>query len=84
MSRSKLTADRLSEVMDEAGVSRAVLVPPGRDADRNDFCLAAAQARPGRFAVMGRLQIERPDAPAKLEQMFTQKGMLRNPADFRA
>jgi predicted TIM-barrel fold metal-dependent hydrolase len=71
-----LTAERLSAVMTEAGVNRAVLVPPVLESDRNDLCLAAAQKWPDRFAVMGRVLVEQPDAPAKFEQMLAQKGML--------
>lgn len=40
--------------MDEAGVARAILVPPSWEGDRNDVVLAAARAWPDRFAVMGR------------------------------
>ena len=40
--------------MDEAGVARAILVPPSWEGDYNDVVLAAAQAWPDRFAVMGR------------------------------
>jgi predicted TIM-barrel fold metal-dependent hydrolase len=71
-----VTASELSAAMAEAGVNRAVLVPPGRDADRNDLCLAAAQAHPDRFAVMGRVPIDRPDSPKLLEELFAEPGML--------
>ena len=47
-------------VLDEAGVHRAVLVPPSWEGDRNDLALAAAARHPDRFAVMGRF----PLAPA--------------------
>ncbi len=47
-------ADLLQE-MNTAGVDRAVLVPPGWEGSRNDLALAAAQAHPDRFAVMGRI-----------------------------
>jgi L-fuconolactonase len=48
-------ADLLRE-MNSAGVDRAVLVPPGWEGSRNDLALAAAQAHPDRFAVMGRIR----------------------------
>jgi len=41
-------------------VSRVVIVPPSWEGDRNDLGLAAARRHPKRFAVMGRLAIERP------------------------
>ena len=40
------------------------------------FGLAAAQAHPDRFAVMGRVPIDKPDAPELLEQLFAERGML--------
>ena len=62
--------------MDLAGVSRAVLVPPSWEGDRNDLALEAARSHPERFAVMGRFSLQqRPDAEtvAKWKQ---QQGML--------
>jgi hypothetical protein len=43
--------------MDEAGVDRCVLVPPSWEGDRNDLALDAARRYPGRFAVMGRINL---------------------------
>src|SRR6202795_4111214 len=57
-----LTAEKLLEKMDAAGVARAVLVPPSWEGDRNDVVLAAAQRYPDRFAVMGRLSLEAPES----------------------
>jgi L-fuconolactonase len=64
-----LTAERLVEEMDAAGVSRAFLVPPAFDGiGRNDYSLAAAARYPGRFAVMGRLPLDSPDGPELVER----------------
>jgi predicted TIM-barrel fold metal-dependent hydrolase len=71
-----LTYDRLITMMNEAGVSSAVLVPPSWEGDRNDYSLEAAQKYPNRFAVMGRFAINKPEERAKLETWHTQKGML--------
>lgn len=71
-----LTHPKLLTLMEEAGVDRAILVPPSLDGDRNDLCLAAAAEHPDRFAVMGRIFLQSPSAPAKLEEMKRQKGML--------
>jgi predicted TIM-barrel fold metal-dependent hydrolase len=49
------TNDDLLQEMNAAGVDRAVIVPPGWEGSRNDLALAAAQAHPDRFAVMGRI-----------------------------
>jgi predicted TIM-barrel fold metal-dependent hydrolase len=48
--------------MDTAGVDRAVIVPPSWEGDRNDVALAAAAQYPERLAVMGRIDLSRPDA----------------------
>ena len=56
----ELTAEQALARMDEAGVHRAVLVPPSWEGDRNEVCLAAARDYPDRFAVMGRFPIEDP------------------------
>lgn len=71
-----LTAQKLNALMDEAGVTHAILVPPSLEGDRNDLSLAAAQAQPDRFAVMGRLLLHKPDAREKIERWKEQKGML--------
>lgn len=71
-----LTYDKLSTMMNEAGVSSAVLVPPSWEGDRNDYSLEAAQKYPNRFAVMGRFAINKPEERANLERWRTQKGML--------
>lgn len=71
-----LSAERLLAKMDEAGVDRAILVPPSLEGGRNDLCLQAATDYPDRFAVMGRLLINHPDAPQRLKEMASQKGML--------
>ncbi len=71
-----LGKDELLKEMDAAGVSRAVIVPPSWEGERNDLALAAAQAHPDRFAVMGRLD---PDAPGTREAISgwrKQPGML--------
>jgi hypothetical protein len=70
------TADEVLRAMHSAGVERVIIVPPSWEGDRNDLALAAAQAHPTRFAVMGRLD---PDAPGAREQIKTwreQPGML--------
>src|SRR5690349_5770770 len=47
------TLERLVPMMDEAGVDRAVIVPPSWTGDRNDCGLEAVSHYPDRFAVMG-------------------------------
>jgi predicted TIM-barrel fold metal-dependent hydrolase len=62
--------------MQEAGVARAVIVPPSWEGDRNDLALEAARLHPDRFAVMGRLPIEKPESRALVASWKTQPGML--------
>jgi predicted TIM-barrel fold metal-dependent hydrolase len=57
-------------------VDRAVLVPPSWEGDRNDLALDAARLHPERFAVMGRLAIEKPESRPLVEGWKRQPGML--------
>lgn len=70
-----LGAPEVVAEMDAAGVARAVLVPPSWEGIRNDLALAAVAAYPGRFAVMGRVDVTRPDS-VDLSTWRDQKGML--------
>jgi predicted TIM-barrel fold metal-dependent hydrolase len=63
-------------MMDEAGVDRAIIVPPSWEGDRNDYALDAAGARPDRFRVMGRIALKDKRAPHLLAAWKQQPGML--------
>ncbi len=71
-----LTWERLLAEMNEAGVDRAILVPPSWEGDRNDHALAGAAAHPDRFAVMGRLALDQPGNAKLLNNWKKQPGML--------
>jgi len=62
--------------MDLAKVSRAILVPPSWEGDRNDLALEAARQYPDRFAVMGRLALQDPNSRALVADWKKQTGML--------
>jgi hypothetical protein len=62
--------------MDLAGVSRAVLVPPSWEGERNDLALEAAGQYPDRFAVMGRLNLQDPASRDAVPGWKQQPGML--------
>lgn len=62
--------------MDEAGVDRAVIVPPSWEGERNDLGLEAAQLYPDRFGVMGRIDCEAPGARGRIATWRQQPGML--------
>jgi L-fuconolactonase len=68
--------DDLLKEMDGAGVDRVVIVPPSWEGDRNDLALEAARLHPDRFAVMGRLAIERPESRGQIAGWKRQPGML--------
>jgi L-fuconolactonase len=71
-----VTAVEVIGWMDEAGVDRAVLVPPSWEGDRNDLALAAVAKYPDRFAIMGRLDPDSPGAHEKIARWNQQPGML--------
>jgi L-fuconolactonase len=71
-----LEPDELLTAMDAAGVSRAILVPPFLDGDRNDLVLQAARAHPRRFAAMGRVDLEDPSSRELVPRWREQPGML--------
>jgi predicted TIM-barrel fold metal-dependent hydrolase len=70
------SADDALQAMNAAGVDRVVIVPPSWEGDRNDLALAAARRHPERFAIMGRLAIERPESRGALDEWKRQPGML--------
>jgi len=72
----ELTWQTVLATMDGAGVDRTILVPPTWEGERNDLALEAARTHPQRFAVMGRIAPESPQAPAQLEGWLRQPGML--------
>ena len=70
-----VTRDLLLAEMDAAGVSRVVIVPPSWKATQRS-ALEAARLHPKRFAVMGRLALERPESRALVADWKKQPGML--------
>jgi predicted TIM-barrel fold metal-dependent hydrolase len=71
-----LSAEQMLAWMAEAGVDRAVIVPPSWEGDRNDIALDAAVRYPETFAVMGRLPIEHPASRDQVAGWKQQPGML--------
>jgi predicted TIM-barrel fold metal-dependent hydrolase len=70
------TIEKLVPLMDEAGVDRAVIVPPSWPGDRNDYGVEAARRYPNRFAVMGRIPLKNPQSAELLRKWKEQPGML--------
>ncbi len=73
--RSPIDAPVLQAEMASAGVDRVVLVPPLWDPGANAYSLSLAQAEPARYAVMGVLDPELPDAPERLRHWRDTPGM---------
>jgi len=71
-----LTYQRFVPMMDEAGIDRAIIVPPTWPADENDHALEAARKYPDRLAIMGRFEVDRPQSKALLPTWKSQPGML--------
>jgi predicted TIM-barrel fold metal-dependent hydrolase len=69
------TIEKLVPLMDEGGVERVVIVPPSWPGDRNDYALEAVKRYPNRFAVMGRIPLEKPESAALLPKWKEQPGM---------
>jgi L-fuconolactonase len=61
--------------MDVAGVDHAIIVPPLWEGDRNDLAMEVALLHPDRFAVMGRLAIERSESRSLIDT-WTTPGLL--------
>jgi L-fuconolactonase len=71
-----LGKDQLQREIDAAGVDRVVIVPPSWEGERNDLALEAARLHPDRFAIMGRLAIERQESRGLVDGWRRQPGML--------
>jgi predicted TIM-barrel fold metal-dependent hydrolase len=61
--------------MDEAGVDRVVIVPPNLEGGRLDYAQEAVKRHPGRFGIMARVALDKPDA-ARLATLREQPGVL--------
>jgi len=71
-----ISYENLRQRMEEAGVDRAILIPPSWEGDRSDYSLEAAAKYPNRFAVMGRIPIDKPEGRTMIETWKDQPGML--------
>jgi predicted TIM-barrel fold metal-dependent hydrolase len=70
------TIEKLVPMMNEAGVDRAVIVPPSWPGDRNDYALEAVKRYPNRFAVMGKIPLQDSKSLDLLPKWKEQPGML--------
>ena len=71
-----LGGQEMVDVMDRAGVARAIIVPPSPVGDSNLTALEAVEQFPGRYAIMGRFDPSAPNARERLPGWLSQRGML--------
>ena len=62
--------------MDAAGVDAAILHPPSWDADSIALSIEAAKAHPKRFAILGRIPLDRPDRRGEIDGWLKLPGMV--------
>jgi predicted TIM-barrel fold metal-dependent hydrolase len=70
------SGEEMLNEMDAAGVDRAVIVPPTWADESNEWALDVAARYPKRFAVVGRFDVNPPDARRQLEGWLKQPHML--------
>ena len=71
------TAEEAVPLMDAGGVDAAVIHPPGWDPNSTEMALAAVRDYPGRFAIMGAVPLDQPEASrARIAGWRRQPGML--------
>ena len=70
------TIERLVPLMDEAGVDRVIIVPPGLEGGRIDYAQEAVRCYPRRFAIMGSVSLSDPMLAQRLPGWKKQVGVL--------
>jgi predicted TIM-barrel fold metal-dependent hydrolase len=70
------TIERVVPMIDEAGVDRVVIVPPTLEGERIDYAQQAVARYPGRFGIMARIALDKPDRAARLATWRDQPGVL--------
>jgi predicted TIM-barrel fold metal-dependent hydrolase len=73
---TSFTPKQAIALMDEGGVDAAVIHPPSWDPGSVDMAFAAVRDYPGRFAIMGAVPLDRPDARGQIARWRAQPGML--------
>jgi predicted TIM-barrel fold metal-dependent hydrolase len=70
------TIERVVPMMDEAGVDRIVIVPPTLEGERLDYAQEAVRRYPGRFGIMARIPVDKPDRVQRLATLKEEPGVL--------
>ena len=74
--RESMPKETLLAEMDQAGVTRALLIIPPWEGYTHDLPLEAARTHPDRFAMMGRLAVECADSKALIARWKDCRGMF--------
>jgi predicted TIM-barrel fold metal-dependent hydrolase len=74
--KDPMGCEELRVRMKEAGVDRAILVPPSFAGGRNELSLEAAAKYPEQFGVMGSIPLNKPEGREILENFIRQPGAL--------
>jgi len=70
------TIERVVPMIDGGGVDRVVIVPPTLEGERIDYAQEAVRRYPGRFAIMARIALDKPDRAQRLPTWKDQPGVL--------
>ena len=70
------SADDALKEMDEAGVTAAVIHPPGWDPNANALAVEAARQHPNQFAILGNFPLDRPESRSLIDGWKGRPGML--------
>lgn len=70
------TIERVVPMIDETGVDRVVIVPPTLEGDRLDYGQEAAKRYPGRFGIMGLINLNDPTTARRFPTWREQPGVL--------
>jgi predicted TIM-barrel fold metal-dependent hydrolase len=73
---SRYTAEELIAEMQQAGVDGAVLHPPSWDPDSNEMAVAAAEAYPDKFCILGWFPLDDPSQRHRIETWKQRPGMV--------
>lgn len=71
-----LLAEEAIAAMDRAGVEAAIVHPPQWDPRANDYAVEAAIRYPGRFATLGSVKLDRPEAPDRVRHWRDAPGLI--------
>ncbi|MGH6817104.1 MAG: amidohydrolase family protein, partial [Hyphomicrobiaceae bacterium] len=70
------TIERLVPMMEEAAIDRVVIVPPTLEGTRLDYAQEAVRRYPGRFAIMGRIDLDDPQTAQRFPRWKEQPGVV--------